>query len=115
MWVLAKERREDENAVLAITGRDIEQNEFTLQFDKRSCMWRNLGNTDDFTAQQARAGYENNPIVVTVRKLLEQSADRRWSGTASDLMTAFYTPLRPTATLEKSTISAIKTRQNLPN
>ena len=88
MWVLAKERREDENAVLSVTGRDIEQNELVLTFDKSSCMWKNLGNADDFTAQQARQEYADNPLVRTVKRLLEQNEARSWSGTASELMTA---------------------------
>jgi len=99
MLVLAKERRNDENAKLSVTGRDVEQNELVVRFDRSNCLWENLGDADAFAEQQARKEYLKNPIVRTVKKLLEQSPDG-WSGNAQQLMDAgqFITHLRLAST-----------------
>lgn len=87
MWVLHKEKRGDETATLNITGRDVEECELVLQFNKQSFVWESLGNADVFAEEQARQEYQNSPIVQTVKKLLEQSPDG-WEGTATQLLDA---------------------------
>lgn len=87
MMVLAKERRGDDTAMLSITGRDVEQKDLVLRFNKDSCLWENLGDADAFAEQQARAEYEGSPIVRTVKKLLEQFPDG-WSGSGKQLLDA---------------------------
>lgn len=88
MWVLSKSKRGDDTATLTMTGRDIEQMEIKVRFNKDTCQWENLGDAEAFEAQQALAGYERDPIVGTIRKLLAQSPTGTWSGTAAELMTA---------------------------
>lgn len=87
MVVLAKEKRGDDTATLSVTGRDVEQADLVLRFNKSSCLWENLGDADAFAEQQARMEYEDSPIVQTIKKL---AADfpAGWSGTAGDLMEA---------------------------
>lgn len=87
MLVLTKEKRNDETAILNITGRDVEMQELVLKFNKSTCLWENLGSADDFAEQQARAEYADSPIVRTVKKLLEQSPEG-WTGTAQYLIDA---------------------------
>lgn len=88
MIVLSKQKRSDSQATLSAVGRDIEPLDLTLEFDAEHCVWKNMGDTEALAEQRARDEYMNSPLVVTVKKLLEQSADHRWSGTASDLMAA---------------------------
>lgn len=85
MLVLTKEKRGDDTATLNITGRDVEMQELVLRFNKTTCLWENLGDADDFAAQQARREYADSPIVQTVKKLLEQSPEG-WTGTAQHLI-----------------------------
>lgn len=87
MWVLAKERRSDDTATLSITGRDVEQTDLVLRFNKTSCLWENLGDADAFAEQQARMEYMDSPIIRTIKKLLEQSPEG-WSGSAQQLLEA---------------------------
>lgn len=100
MMVLAKERRSEETATLSITGRDVEQNDLVLRFNKSSCLWENLGDADAFAEQQARQAYQDSPIVHTVKRLLEQRPEG-WTGTAQQLLDAgtfiARTPLAPSA------------------
>lgn len=86
--VLTKEKRGDENATLSIVGRDVESSDTILRFNKDTCRWENLGDADWFAEQQARREYQESPIVKTIRKLLEQSPDGTWSGTAQQLLEA---------------------------
>ena len=88
MWVLVKEKRGDDTATLNITGRDVEMQELVLKFNKGTCLWENLGDADAFAEQQARAEYADSPIVRTVKKLLQQSTDKSWIGTAQQLLDA---------------------------
>lgn len=87
MWVLVKEKRGDDTAMLNITGRDVEMQELVLKFNKSTCLWENLGDADAFAEQQARREYQESPIVKTVIKLLEQSPDG-WSGSTKELLQA---------------------------
>ena len=87
MMVLSKERRSDDTATLSITGRDVEQSDLVLKFNKSSCLWENLGDADAFAEQQAKLEYMDSPIIRTVKKLLEQSTEG-WSGSAQQLLEA---------------------------
>lgn len=86
MMVLAKERRSEETATLSITGRDVEQNDLVLRFNKDTCRWENLGDADWFAEQQARVEYQESGLVRTIKKLLEQGGE--WTGTAQQLLDA---------------------------
>lgn len=85
--VLTKEKRGDSNATLSVVGRDIESSDTVLQFNKDTCYWENLGDTDWFAEQQARQEYQESPIIRTIKKLLEQSPEG-WIGTAQQLLEA---------------------------
>ena len=86
IWTLTKKRREDEEATLHITGRDVAQSNTVLRFGKDTWTWKPLGDANWLAEQRARLAYNDSPIVKTIKKLLEQSTARRWSGTAKELM-----------------------------
>lgn len=86
--VLTKEKRGDENATLSIVGRDVESSDTVLRFNKDTCRWENLGDADWFAEQQARVEYQESGLVRTIKKLLEQSPDGAWSGSAQQLLDA---------------------------
>lgn len=87
MMVLVKEKRDADTANLSVVGRDVESSDIVLSFNKDTCRWVNMGDAEAFAEQQARAEYMDNPIVRTVKKLLEQSPEG-WSGPAQHLMDA---------------------------
>lgn len=88
IWTITKARREDEEATLHITGRDVEQRDTVIRFDKSTWTWKPMGEAGWLAEQRARAAYDESPIVKTVKKLLDQSPERRWDGTAKELMEA---------------------------
>lgn len=82
--VLTREKRSDKDAKLSITGRDIDYQEKVVTFENGK--WSMRGDADFLERERARLEYENSPIVKTIRKLLEQSPEKRWDGTAKDLL-----------------------------
>jgi len=88
IWTITKARRADEEATLHITGRDVEQSDTVIRFDKDTWTWKPVGSVDCLAEQRARLAYDGSPIVKTIKKLLDQSPGRRWDGTAKDLMEA---------------------------
>ena len=88
MIVLSKDRRSDDVTRLCATGRDIEELEIEIRFQKERCCWVNLGRAEDAAARRAMEEYEASPIVKTIRKLVAQSAAHEWTGTATQLMEA---------------------------
>lgn len=88
IWTVTKANRADEEATLHITGRDVPQRDSVIRFDKESWTWKPLGAADWLAEQRARLAYDESPIVKTVKKLLNQSPERRWDGTAKELMDA---------------------------
>lgn len=88
MMVLSKEKRSEDAATLSITGRDVEQNDLALKFNKTSCVWENMGNLDAFEERRSRFEYAENPIVRTIKKLLDQSSNYTWTGTSQQLLDA---------------------------
>lgn len=83
--VLDKKNRMDDEASFILTGRDIEQQERILTFDKTRCRWIMQGTAAEIAEQRRIADYEANPIVKTLRELLLQG-DGTWTGNAQKLM-----------------------------
>lgn len=88
IWTITKDKRTDGEATLHITGRDVEQSETIIRFNKELCRWEPVGAANVIAEQRARETYNSSPVVKTIKKLLEQSPGHRWDGTAKDLMTA---------------------------
>ena len=98
--VLDKQSRMDEEAGFLLTGRDIEQCERVIRFDKARCRWVMQGTAAQLAAQRRVAEYEAEPIVKTLRVLLQQG-DGTWSGYSKNLMEMgqryAHTELAPTS------------------
>lgn len=75
----------DDDASFILTGRDIEQQERVISFDKARCRWIMQGTAAEIAAQRKVQEYENSPIVQTLRMLLLQG-DGTWTGNAGKLM-----------------------------
>lgn len=84
---MSKQKRTDDKTTLSITGRDVEASDTVISFNKDSYRWQVEGTLEEQLEERRRAEYNSDPMVVTVRGLLEQSP-LGWSGTASDLFQA---------------------------
>ena len=85
MHVMFKASRLDEEASFVLTGRDIEQCERVVRFDKTRCRWVMEGTAAELAAQRRVEQYEADPVVRTLRVLLQQG-DGTWSGYSKNLL-----------------------------
>lgn len=83
--ILNKNNRNDEDATLSITGRDIEQQEQVVSFDKMRFRWTMQGSAAEIAEQNKIAEYEASPITKTLRAILQQG-DGTWSGNSQKFM-----------------------------
>lgn len=72
MITLSKESRFKEKTLLSLTGRDIDGGEFVLKSDKQNHKWELIGSQDEIEKINNKFIYENNPIITTINKLLEE-------------------------------------------
>jgi len=82
--ILSKSSRSDQYTQLSVVGRDVEFNEYTIEFDKNSCTWKMVGLyelMDDFIKGQS---YNNDTLVATIKTLVENN-DGIWKGTLKEL------------------------------
>lgn len=82
--VLTKERRTNEEATFSVTGRDVEESQTIMIFDKKSYRWKVKGTVEELEEHRLALEYEKDPIVQTIKKLIESSGE--WKGTMTDLL-----------------------------
>ena len=83
--VLSRQRNTDE-AVLSVTGRDVEEREIAIRLDKQSLRWLNLGDAQARREQQEREKFYNDPLVKVITALTSTTGS--WSGSSSELGSA---------------------------
>ncbi len=86
-WAITKEERDDDEATLHITGRDLEGGEYTIRYDKDTFRWGYLGTTDDFQKELERFKYLHSALTKTIMRLVDSSGGH-WEGTAADIISA---------------------------
>jgi RecA-family ATPase len=84
-YLLTRNSRTDNRAILSMTGRDIMSNDLILSFDKDTCLW----SLEDSVAEADRKNFENayniSPVVATIRELVAEPP-YEWSGTITELL-----------------------------
>jgi hypothetical protein len=103
IWMLSKENRSDTEATFHVTGRDAEGVENVVRFDsEKSWRWLEVGSAKDMERHKRWLEYIDNPVVQCVKSLLAYP-NRRWEGTAMDMMRAGKenTGSYPAATAQK--------------
>lgn len=89
IWIIDKKNRSDDTATLHMTGRDIEEKEIVIRFDKPTYEWRLVGTAEEEEEKRRKREYENNLLVRTIKYLIA-NPPYQWSGTVSDLLKAVY-------------------------
>lgn len=85
MFALYKEQRNDKQSILAMSGRDIEEDELIISFDSTTCRWYLDGSREEFDKIKKKRLYDSNPTIITIRKLLSNSETNSIKLTASEL------------------------------
>lgn len=84
IWTIIKNKRSENEATLHITGRDVEQSDTVISFDKSVWKWKPMGALDLIVSQREREEYDNDPVVQTIKALLKDGGE--WKGSAAELM-----------------------------
>ena len=78
-FIMQKKKRTDNTAVMNIVGRDQQDQELTLEFDRERCVWK-----------KTKAETENisNPVDPLLEKIASFMKEQKepWTGTASELL-----------------------------
>lgn len=95
MIAMSREKRDDEETKLSITGRDVEMQDYQMKFNKDSCRWNIIGTVEEVAEKKIEEEYNNSPLILTIRKLLNQNKNG-WTGSSKDIIDAsklFRTPI----------------------
>lgn len=85
MWVLYKDKREDLEATLAMTGRTIRETSYKLK--REGVKWKNLGNATAVEETRKKQEYDRDPLVNTIRKLVHQNGGK-WRGRVKEIISS---------------------------
>lgn len=99
MITITKENRSDRQAKMSICGRDVEYNDYMIEFDSERGTWKLTGTVEDYQMKQEEKNYNSDPIVHTLKKLISTNGDK-WSGKLTDIISSsqyFGTPIHDTA------------------
>ena len=77
-FILQKKKRTDTNAVLSVVGRDQQDQELLLQFDREKCVWKLI------KAETEVWRTPPDPVLLSVSKLVTPLSPE-WRGTPSEL------------------------------
>lgn len=88
IYMIDKKSREDRNATLHITGRDVQEKNTIIHFNQNVFCWEVVGDANKIAEEDKKQSYENNPIVKTIKVLLSENPNHRWKGTATNLLQA---------------------------
>lgn len=78
-FVMQKEKRTDNKAVLEVAGRDQQDQRLLLDFDREQCVWKLTKAETELWKEPA------DPILETIAKVVSEEQPL-WCGTASELL-----------------------------
>ena len=81
--VMYRKKRESVDTQMFVTGRDVENQTYQLNFDNG--IWKMIGDTNEIEDKKEKENYESNQIISTIKKCLI-SGDGEWRGSMSDLI-----------------------------
>lgn len=87
IFIISRENRTDDDAILTVSGRDVKPEELAIRWDAKRFRWSCLGTQEDVAWNKLKKDYDNSNIVKTVKHLLKEN-DGKWAGSASDIDTA---------------------------
>ena len=86
--VMERQKRADTQAVLHITGRDVDMQDLLISFNKNSCKWEYISSAEENAKQQEYETYRNDMLVMTIRGLITEEGI--WEGSATEILEAGF-------------------------
>ncbi len=83
--VIHKKDRHDEDSTLSITGRTVQEGEYSIRFNKPLCKWEMLGDAEEIRKNRLKNEYESSALVRTIKKLVYTNRGA-YTGTVTDII-----------------------------
>lgn len=90
VFIISKKRRNDSSATLTMTGRDIQQDNLVISFNKADYVWEVEGTAEEIEMKNENREYKENVFVLTIKELVKKNSVNGWKGTAQELLRAVY-------------------------
>ena len=88
MWLLKKDKNSELCGILKIKGRDVEPQEYSIQFDTNDFIWKRFSTSRDLETIQFRKEYERSNIRQTLEAITQWGVI--WEGSPKDLIDTSY-------------------------
>lgn len=82
---MSRNERSSDHTLLSLTGRDIETQEYQIEFNKSTFKWNVLGTSEEMKEMKAIEEYKNNPLILTINSLVKQNKGV-WTGSSSEII-----------------------------
>ena len=83
-WIIHKKDRFQDETILSVIGRDVEANEYIMEFDKENCKWRMISTIEESEENKQKEKYYNDTIVDVIKMLIDEN-NGTWSGTINSM------------------------------
>ena len=97
-FVMQKEKRTDNKAVLEVAGRDQQDQKLWLNFNRERCVW-------ELTKTETELWKEpEDPVLEKIKELVTETTPE-WVGTATELVEVLQVEMQPNALSRKLNVS----------
>ena len=97
-FVMQKEKRTDNKAVLEVAGRDQQDQKLWLNFNRERCVW-------ELTKTETELWKEpEDPVLEKIKELVTETTPE-WAGTATELVEVLQVEMQPNALSRKLNVS----------
>ena len=97
-FVMPKEKRTDNKAVLEVAGRDQQDQKLWLNFNRERCVW-------ELTKTETELWKEpEDPVLEKIKELVTETTPE-WAGTATELVEVLQVEMQPNALSRKLNVS----------
>ena len=97
-FVMQKEKRTDNKAVLEVAGRDQQDQKLWLNFNRERCVWK-LTKTETELWKEPE-----DPVLEKIKELVTETTPE-WAGTATELVEVLQVEMQPNALSRKLNVS----------
>lgn len=86
--IMERQKRTDAQAVLHVTGRDVDMQDLIISFNKNSCKWEYVSSAEENEQEREYETYQKDMLVMTIRDLVSETGI--WQGPVSEILKAGF-------------------------
>ncbi|MEM5767916.1 MAG: AAA family ATPase, partial [Bacillota bacterium] len=86
--IMERQKRIDAQAVLHVTGRDVDMQDLIISFNKNSCKWEYVSSAEENEQEREYETYQKDMLVMTIRDLVSETGI--WQGPVSEILKAGF-------------------------